>query len=102
MTVRPYTTQLDIYDAIQRAPSVIGSDINEADIPRLAAQQERIHRFILDGRRYTLRQISEATGAPEASVSAQLRHLRRQGHVIAKEHVRDGLYLYRLVTEVKP
>jgi hypothetical protein len=39
------------------------------------------------------------TGAPPASVSAQLRHLRKPrfgGFTVEKRYLRDGLYTYRV------
>jgi len=71
------------------------------DNPRLRGQLLRVWTEIKDGRWQTLRSIADATGDPEASVSAQLRHLRKDrfgGYEIEKRHVRDGLYEYRLYT----
>ena len=53
-----------------------------------------------DGKWRTLQQISQVTGDPEASVSAQLRHFRKPrfgAHTIEREYVNRGLYLYRLI-----
>ena len=69
------------------------------DNSRLRGQLLRVWTQVKDGRWQTLRAISDATGDPEASVSAQLRHLRKErfgGYEIEKRHVRDGLYEYRL------
>jgi len=76
-----------------------GSDVTEADAPRLTGQLQRIYDYIKDGEWHTLQQIASTTGAPEASVSAQLRNLRKPrfgAHQITKTHVGEGLYLYRL------
>ena len=73
------------------------------DNPRLRGQLLRVWTQVKDGRWQTLRSIADATGDPEASVSAQLRHLRKErfgGYEIEKRHVRDGLYEYRLQTEL--
>ena len=79
-----------------------GDDYQPArDNPRLRGQLLRVWTQVKDGRWQTLRSIADATGDPEASVSAQLRHLRKQrfgGYEIEKRHVRDGLYEYRLYT----
>lgn len=48
----------------------------DLDAPRLTKQMQRVFDLMADGRWRTLREISQATGDPEASVSAQLRHLR--------------------------
>jgi len=49
----------------------------EHDRERLTGQLRRIVDVMKDGEWRTLEEIREATGAPEASVSAQLRHLRK-------------------------
>jgi hypothetical protein len=48
----------------------------------------------------TLAEISELTGDPPASISAQLRHLRKArfgAHEVRKIHLGDGLYKYSVV-----
>lgn len=47
------------------------------DETRLSRQHERIKTLMLDGTWRTISGISKVTGDPEASVSAQLRHLRK-------------------------
>lgn len=77
-----------------------GSDyVHERDAPRLQPQMERVKALMADGKWRTLKQIAKATGDPEASVSAQLRHLRKPRfgwHVIEKRYVGNGLYEYRM------
>lgn len=84
-------------------PHFNGPDYDhERDHERLSAQMERVWSCIKDGQSRTLRQISVATGDPEASISAQLRHLRKPrfgGHTINKEHLGDGLFSYRLALQ---
>src|SRR5678815_2903128 len=75
-----------------------GPDLDQADQVRLTNQQARIVAFMASGQWHTLREISDATGAPEASGSAQLRHLRKPrfgSHTIERRHVGGGLYQYR-------
>ena len=70
------------------------------DDPRLTSQYKRIWAFMLDGNWHSLSDIAEDTGDPEASVSAQLRHMRKERfgkHTIEREHEGGGLYYYRLV-----
>jgi hypothetical protein len=70
-----------------------------ADTPRLDAQMDRIRELMFDGKWRTLNDISETTGDPPASISAQLRHLRKDrfgGYNVEKQYVGDGLYLYRV------
>jgi hypothetical protein len=77
-----------------------GSDYDHGrDSGRLTRQHERVLAVMQDNKPHTLSEISEITGDPEASVSAQLRHLRKPrfgGHHIAKTHLGNGLYSYQL------
>ncbi len=69
------------------------------DQARLAHQLLRVKAAIQDGRWRTLGQLVEITGAPEASVSARLRDLRKPrfgGYVIERRFVARGLHEYRL------
>lgn len=53
-----------------------------------------------DGVYRSLYEISIITGEPPASISAQLRHLRKErfgGHIINKKYLGEGLYRYQLV-----
>lgn len=78
-----------------------GADYDHArDAARLTLQHERVLAVMQDHKPHTLSEIADITGDPEASVSAQLRHLRKArfgGHQIAKNHLGHGLYEYRLV-----
>jgi hypothetical protein len=78
-----------------------GSDYDaERDGPRLSKQYDRVFGYMCNGEWATLGEISAATGDPEASVSAQLRHARKErfgGHEVQKKHEGNGLYLYRLL-----
>lgn len=72
------------------------------DQARLTGQLARIWDVIVDQRWRTLREIAAESRSPEASVSAQLRHLRKPrfgAHTIEKRNRGDraaGLYEYRL------
>lgn len=73
----------------------------DQDHGRLKAQLHRVKTLMLDGTRRTLRQIADATGDPEASVSARLRDLRRLEHgayVVQRERVPGarGLFTYQI------
>lgn len=53
-----------------------------------------------DGEWRTLPAIANATQDPPASISAQLRHLRKKrfgSHAVQKNYLGNGLYEYRLV-----
>lgn len=70
------------------------------DHARLAKQIGKVEALMRDGKWRTLAQIANETGAPEASISARLRDLRKPkfgGHEIAREYVDRGLYRYRMV-----
>src|SRR5271167_1864142 len=73
------------------------------DDKRLTKQHERIKRVMMDGVWRTLREIAKLTGDPEASISAQLRHLRKRrfGRWNVKTEPTgnrdDGQYRYRLL-----
>jgi len=72
---------------------------HERDSARLTGQIRRVHDLMLDGAWRTLDEVSDATGDPHSSVSAQLRNLRKKrfgGHNIERKYVGGGLYSYRL------
>lgn len=92
-------TEID-FDAVRFS----GSDYDhDRDQPRLAGQLKRIFNLMADGTWRTLGEIEAATGAPQASISAQLRHLKKPrfgSHIVEKRHRGDakcGLYEYRLI-----
>lgn len=72
------------------------------DNRRLGSQLLRIRDLMLDGTWRTLAEIAAATGDPAASVSAQLRHLRKErfGAFLVERRTRGvrakGLYEYRV------
>jgi len=81
-----------------------GSDYDRReDDARLASQLDRVFELMKDGQWRTLQEIAVATHDPPASVSAQLRHLRKPrfgGHTVNKQTrgERDkGLFEYQLL-----
>ena len=71
------------------------------DQKRLEKQIGRVWRCMEDGQWYTLEFIATWTGDPEASVSAQIRNLRKPrfgGYTIEKKRSKPtgGTWLYRL------
>lgn len=78
-----------------------GPDYNPVDDnARLTSQIGRVYAAMSDGQWRTLNDIADATGDPHASISAQLRHLRKQrwgGHKVEKCNLGDGLFGYRLI-----
>lgn len=79
------------------------------DNDRLSKQMGRVYDCMIDGTWRTLKEIADITSDPEASISAQLRHLRkpRFGSYVVMRRNRgrreDGLYEYQLLKiEVDP
>jgi hypothetical protein len=75
--------------------------VEERDRKRLKTQTGRIFTFMQDHQWHTLAEISAATGAPEASLSADLRLFRRAdwgAYQLDSEHIpgTNGLWRYRL------
>lgn len=82
-----------------------GPDEDALEGVRLSRQHERILDLMRDGQWRTLVQISSTTGDPPASVSAQLRHLRKPrfgAHLVERIHVGRGLYRYRVIENICP
>jgi hypothetical protein len=77
--------------------------IPDRDHERLTGQIKRVFDLMCDSKWRTLDEIASTTGDPPASISAQLRHLRKErfgGHTVgrrARAGNRSGLYEYRLV-----
>jgi hypothetical protein len=87
-------------------PKFDGSDFDtKLDQERLTGQMKRIYDVICDGRARTLDEISKLAFAPHASVSAQIRNLRKVrfgSYTILKERAGDpanGLFVYRMVNK---
>ena len=82
------------------APRFAGADYDHArDSLRLKGQLERVYKVMITGQWRTLKRIAEMTGDPEASVSAQLRHLRKKdfgSHIVTSRYIGGGLYEYHV------
>lgn len=78
-----------------------GADYDhERDSGRLSLQLQRVFNALKDGQWNTLEMLASKTGDPEASISAQMRHLRKNrfgAYIIEKRYVTNGLYEYRLL-----
>lgn len=73
---------------------------HDRDGARLGEQMLAVLSLMADGRFRTLAEISSQTNAPESSVSARLRDLRKPrfgGHTVNRQYVRKGLHEYQLV-----
>lgn len=85
-----------------------GSDYQPAlDDERLSGQILRVFGCMKDERWRTLAEIADATGDPPASISAQLRHLRKErfgSHTVNKRSRGErerGLFEYQLILHQK-
>ena len=82
--------------------STFGPDFEfSKDGHRILKQHEIIRDFMLDGKWRTLRELSVNLGYPEASVSAQLRHLRKPRfgcYVVKKRRKTLGTWEYQVLT----
>jgi hypothetical protein len=90
------------FDAPEDSPHFDGETYTpEDDHIRLGGQILKVYEVVKDGAWRTLREISDASGAPESSVSARLRDLRKDkfgGHTVERRHrgePANGLYEYR-------
>lgn len=76
--------------------------IEKYDQKRLTGQMLRIFNLMKDGTFRTLSEIEQITGDPQASISAQIRHLKKPrfgGHEVNKRRRGDpsnGLFEYQL------
>ena len=95
-------------------PLRVGADFDgpayqrDADHARLTGQLLRVWETMIDHRWRTLQDLADLTGDPPASVSAQLRHLRKAkfGSYIVERRAKGerhrGLYEYRLLPPGDP
>lgn len=88
----------------KKAPEFDGAAyVSEFDHSRLKGQMLKIWDLMKDGQFRTLQEIAQATNAPEASASAQLRNLRKQkfgSHTVERRRRGDrssGLFEYKLI-----
>lgn len=73
---------------------------HERDNERLTKQYLTIFNFMKDGKFRTLKEIESYVNYPQASISAQLRHMRKErfgAHTVNKNYLGNGLYQYQLL-----
>ncbi len=76
--------------------------VREFDHTRLTGQLARVYNLMKDGRWRTLGEIESLINEPQASISAQMRHLRKSrfgSHTVDKQprgNRENGLWEYRL------
>lgn len=85
---------------MEQTTTTFGPAFDKAkDGERLATQRGTIRELMLDGKWRTLFEIAEKTEQPEASISAQLRHLRKEefgSYTVEKRRRAGGLWEYRV------
>ncbi len=88
-------------------PRFNGSDYDPSlDDKRLETQMGKVYSCMIDGSWRTLWQISKMIDEPEASISAQLRHLRKprfgsyQVNKRRRGNPESGLFEYQLLKRV--
>ena len=95
-----------IIHAILGGPTVeIGRTQPRCDMGYFRAQLQRVKYLMIDEQWRTLQQISEATGDPEASVSARLRDLRKEKHgsyTVNLRQLANNKYEYQVTLPVTP
>jgi hypothetical protein len=76
------------------------------DLPRLNSQMKRVYTVMLASEWMTLREISDETGDPEASISARLRDFRKErfgSWTVDRRRRGDpaaGVHEYRLSSDI--
>ena len=82
-------------------PRFDGDDFVQArDGKRLVSQMQAIFDHMRDEKWRSVPEIAKHLGYPEASVSAQLRNLRKPrlgGHLVNRKYEGSGLYLFQLI-----
>lgn len=78
-----------------------GPPDNARDFDRLSDQYDKIFGLMKDGEWRSLAEIEYQTSYPQASISAQLRHMRKLrfgGHTVEKRRRQDGnVWEYKLI-----
>ena len=79
--------------------------VPQRDDERLTSQLLRVKNAMLCGEWKSLRQLESETGDPQSSISAQLRHLRKErfgSYLVEKRYSGNGLFEYRIPQEAQP
>lgn len=79
--------------------------VPERDQKRLTRQYDRVVWAVTrfnkehEGEWFTLEWLSSVAEAPQASVSARLRDMRKHGWLVENRATRSGLHLYRVTMQ---
>lgn len=98
MTATLQPSLLDWERTLPAAPRFLGPDVAPWDEERLGRQLRAVWDCVRSGEWVTLAEVARATGAPEASVSARLRDLRRYGWTVERARAAEegGTWRYRV------
>ena len=78
--------------------------VPDLDAARLSKQIERVFSIMSSGEWYTLNELSTLCLAPESSVSARLRDLRKEkfgNYLIERRRITSGSWQYRLAGKLE-
>jgi len=88
-------------NSISKTSRFNGADYkHDRDSARLTNQYIDIFNLMADGEFRSLSKIAALTGHHESSISAQLRHMRKErfgSHTVNKKHKGNGLFEYQLI-----
>lgn len=89
---------------VRAVAAFAGANAEKLGLPDLPAQTLAVYRALSDGTWLTLAEVSDRSGAPQASASARIRDLR---HIPGLDVQRrstgsPGIYVYRLVAATQP
>jgi DNA-binding CsgD family transcriptional regulator len=91
--------------SISKTSRFNGADYkHDRDSARLTNQYNDIFNLMADGEFRSLSKIAALTGHHESSISAQLRHMRKErfgSHTVNKKHKGKGLFEYQLIVNLK-
>ncbi len=79
--------------------------LEHADFVRMGKQRALILAYMSNGAWWTLAELSEVTGFPEASISARVRDFRKAqygAHEVDRERVAAGHGLFRYRLRMRP
>ncbi|PPD48352.1 MAG: hypothetical protein CTY14_01990 [Methylotenera sp.] len=92
-------------NSISKTSRFNGADYkHDRDSARLTNQYIDIFKLMADGEFRSLSKIAALTGHHESSISAQLRHMRKErfgSHTVNKKHKGNGLFEYQLIVNTK-
>ena len=77
--------------------------VEAIDGARIGRQMSDIRNIMVTGAAYTLAELEDRTGYPQSSISAQLRHLRKDrfgGYDVQKRRRTAGTWEYFIVVKV--